>query len=116
MATAETVNESQKSASRAKSDENMWAMLCHLGGLFGAVIPPGNIVAPLVIWLIHRDQYPLVEDQGREAVNFQISLSIYVIASAILIFFAIGIFLLIGLAIFALVLLLKPTGLFGRKL
>ena len=87
-------------------DERMWAMFCHLSALAGFVIPFGNIVAPLVIWLIKKEEYELVLDQGKEAVNFQISMTIYVIASAILIILVIGIPLLIILGIFDLIVII----------
>ncbi len=103
MTTDETQEKSSEQEPRAKSDENMWAVFCHLGGLFGAIIPPGNVIVPLIIWIIQRDKYPFVEDQGKEAINFQISVAIYAIACAILIFVAIGFFMLIALAIFNLV-------------
>jgi uncharacterized Tic20 family protein len=81
----------------------MWAAFCHLGGLVGSLIPVGNIIIPLVIWLVYRDRYPLVEDQGREALNFQISMMIYLLASAVLVFVVIGILLLIALGILELI-------------
>jgi uncharacterized protein len=81
-------------------DENMWAMFCHLSALTGFIIPFGNVIGPLVIWLIKKDEFALVNDQGKEALNFQISMTIYLIVSAILIIILIGIVLLIGLAIF----------------
>jgi hypothetical protein len=84
-------------------DERTWAMLCHLSTLAGFVIPFGNIAGPLVIWSIKKDAFPLVEDQGKEALNFQISMTIYVIASIILIFLLVGIPLLIGLGLFDLI-------------
>lgn len=84
-------------------DQNTWAMLCHLSALAGFVIPLGNILGPLVIWLIKKDEYPLVDDQGKEALNFQISMTIYYIVSIILIIVLIGFVLLIGLALFSLV-------------
>lgn len=59
-------------------DARMWAMFCHLGGLAGFVIPVvGNIVTPLVIWQLKKDDFPFVDEQGQEAVNFQISMSLY---------------------------------------
>ena len=84
-------------------DERMWAMFCHLSGLAGFVFPFGNIIAPLVIWMIKKEEYPLVNDQGKEAINFQISMTIYIIASIILIFLVIGIPLLIILGLFSLI-------------
>ena len=84
-------------------DQNMWAMLCHLSALAGFIIPLGNVIGPLVIWMIKKDVYPLVDDQGKEALNFQISMTIYYVISGILILILIGIPLLIGLALFSLV-------------
>jgi len=84
-------------------DQNMWAMLCHLSTLAGFIIPLGNVIGPLVIWMIKKDVYPLVDDQGKEALNFQISMTIYYVISGILILILIGIPLLIGLALFSLV-------------
>lgn len=84
-------------------DERTWAMLCHLSTLAGFVIPFGNIVGPLVMWTIKKDEFPLVEDQGKEALNFQISMTIYIIVAVILILLLVGIPLLIGLGIFDLI-------------
>jgi uncharacterized Tic20 family protein len=59
-------------------DARMWAMFCHLGGLAGLIIPlAGNIVAPLIIWQIKKDDFAFIDEQGKEAVNFQISMSLY---------------------------------------
>jgi uncharacterized protein len=87
-------------------DQNMWAMLCHLSALAGFIIPFGNIIGPLVIWLIKKDEFALVNDQGKESLNFQISMTIYYVISAILIIVLIGILLLIGLALFSLIMII----------
>jgi uncharacterized Tic20 family protein len=63
----------------------------------------GHIIAPLVIWLIKKEELPLVDDQGKESLNFQISLTIYLVAAGLLSFVLIGISLLIALGIFGLV-------------
>ena len=66
-------------------DARMWAMFCHLAGLAGYVMPAiGNIVAPLIIWQIKKDEYHFVDEQGKEAVNFQISMSLYMLIGSIL--------------------------------
>jgi len=109
MTTSNSVGEIPSVTTRAKSDETMWAMFCHLGGLFGFIFPFANILAPLIIWMMYRDQFPLVDDQGKEAVNFQISMSIYLIASAILVLLIIGLFLLIALLVFALVVIVSAA-------
>ena len=66
-------------------EARMWAMFCHLAGLAGYVMPiVGNIVAPLIIWQIKKDEYPFVDEQGKEAANFQISMSLYVLIGIVL--------------------------------
>ena len=81
-------------------DERMWAMLCHLSMFAGFVVPFGNIIGPLIIWMIKKDEYPLVDDQGKEVINFQISMTIYLMVSIFLVFIVIGIPILIALVIF----------------
>jgi hypothetical protein len=48
-------------------------------------MPFGNILGPLVVWLIKRHDSPYIDYHGKEALNFQISLTLYFIASAVLI-------------------------------
>ena len=40
-------------------DERMWAMFCHFSALFGFVLPFGNIIGPLIIWMVKKEEYPL---------------------------------------------------------
>jgi len=87
----------------ASDDERLWAMLCHLSTFAGLLVPFAHIIAPLVIWLIQREKLPLVDDQGKEAVNFQISMTIYYIVTALSIFVMIGCVLLPAALIFDLV-------------
>ncbi len=57
-----------------------WAMFCHLGGLANFTWVPGaGIILPLVLWLSKREDHPFIDRAGRDAVNFQISASIYYI-------------------------------------
>ena len=88
-------------------DARMWAMICHLAGLAGIILPAaGNIVAPLIIWQVKKDDNPFIDEQGKEAVNFQISMSIYFIASVFLCVVCIGAFLLVATIIVFFVFLL----------
>lgn len=60
-----------------ESDEKTMSMLAHiLGGVT-------NVIGPLIIWLIKKDDSPFVDDQGKEATNFQITLLIGYVVSAI---------------------------------
>jgi len=84
-------------------DEKMWAMLAHISAVAGFVFPFGNIIGPLLIWMLKKEEFPFVDDQGKESINFQISISIYVLVSLVLVFILIGIPILIIIGIFALV-------------
>lgn len=88
------------------SEEQTFSMLCHLSALAGYIVPFGNIIGPLIFWMMKKDQYPEVDKQGKDALNFQISLTIWVIVSAVLILLVIGIFLLIALGVLQLVIII----------
>ena len=81
-------------------DERTWAMLSHFSALCMFIFPFGNILAPLIIWLIKKEEMSFVEDQAKEVLNFQISMTIYLLISGILCFILIGIPFVIGLVIF----------------
>lgn len=91
-------------------DERTWGMLSHLLALVGyTVIPFGNIIAPLLIWLVKKDQSQFVADQAKESLNFQISLTLYAVISGILVLVVIGIFMLIALYIAGIILTIMAT-------
>lgn len=76
-------------------DARMWGMFCHLTALSAFIgVPFGNIIGPLIIWLIKREEFSQVEDQGKESLNFQISMTIYTLVSFFLCFVIIGFLLL----------------------
>ena len=81
-------------------DERTWAMLSHFSALCMFIFPFGNILAPLIIWLIKKEEMSFVENQAKEVLNFQISMTIYLLISGILCFILIGIPFVIGLGIF----------------
>ncbi|MCG8605384.1 DUF4870 domain-containing protein [bacterium] len=94
-------------AKHTEKQARTWAMLCHLSALACWLgVPFGNILGPLLVWLIKKDELPIVEEQGKESLNFQISMTIYFVAAIILFVltlfmgvFVLGIFVLVGLGI-----------------
>ncbi|NIN12397.1 MAG: DUF4870 domain-containing protein [Gemmatimonadales bacterium] len=78
-----------------------WAMLCHLVALVGLI---GNgigfLLGPLIVWLVKKDEHPFIDEQGKEAVNFQITMFMAAVVSGLLILVLIGfvLLLLVGLA------------------
>jgi uncharacterized Tic20 family protein len=85
-------------------EEQNWAMICHLAALSGVIIPFGNVIGPLVVWLIKKDTMPLVDRHGKEALNFQITVVIAMLVSIALMFVLIGFLLVFVVGIGALVL------------
>ncbi len=78
----------------ATDDDRLWATFIHLSGLAGFILPTASIIAPLILWLMKRKSSPFIDDHGREALNFQISIIIYAIIAGVLITVCIGIALL----------------------
>ncbi len=81
-------------------DERQWAMLCHVSAMLMYVTVIGGIVAPLIIWLLKKDEMPFVADQGRETINFQITILLALIAAVILMFVVVGFLLFWALLAF----------------
>jgi len=78
-------------------DERTMGMLAHLLAIIL------GFVGPLIIWLIKKDESPFVDDQGKEALNFQLTILIAITVSALTMFICIGFVLLPAVAIFDLV-------------
>lgn len=83
----------QAPADSVDKDARLWGMLCHLAALAGFIIPFGNIIGPLVVWQIKKE-IPFANDQGKEALNFQITVAIALVICFVLIFVLIGFILL----------------------
>lgn len=91
-------------------EERTWAMVCHLTGLSSFIgVPFGNIIVPLIIWLIKKDEFPFVAEQGKESLNFQISMTIYAIVAGILCMVLVGYFLLAAIVIVDLIFVINAA-------
>jgi uncharacterized Tic20 family protein len=69
------------------------ALLCHLLGFFTCFI------GPLIVWLIKKDDHPYIDQQGKEALNFQIAVTIASIVGGILSIVCIGILICIAVGL-----------------
>ena len=96
------------------SDESTWASIAHLAPLIGYLTGVGHILIPLIIMLTRGASSTFVRDQAKEALNFQISMTVYVIIAFVMFLVLIGIPILIGLFIFGLVVMIQAASASGR--
>ncbi|WP_460142502.1 DUF4870 domain-containing protein [Pseudomonas sp. S3_B08] len=89
---------------KPSQEVRQWAMSCHLSALLGIWIPFGNLIGPLILWQMKREKDPFIDAQGKEALNFQITVAIASMICFLLMLLIIGFFLFGLLAIAALVL------------
>lgn len=72
------------------AEERQWAMFAHLSALAGGILTSGwagsigCFIGPLIIWLLKKDTMPFVDDQGKEALNYNITIAIVFFALFIL--------------------------------
>jgi uncharacterized Tic20 family protein len=91
------------------AEERQWAMFAHLSALLGAILTGafgggwGCFIGPLVIWLVKKDTMPFVNDQGKEALNFNITVAIAFLILLILSIMTFGIGLIIAVPLWIII-------------
>jgi len=80
------------------AEERQWALVAHLSGLVASALGGFAFLGPLVVWLVKKDQSAFVADQAKEALNFQIAVTI-----ALLVSFGIAIVTCVGVILFPIV-------------
>lgn len=83
------------------SDVRTWAILAHAAAFAGFFIPLGNVLGPLLVWAIKRDESRFIAENGQESLNFQITWTVLTVAIG----FVVWIFALGGGGLFAFALL-----------
>jgi uncharacterized Tic20 family protein len=90
------MTEIKQAGNTDQKSERTWAIFCHLSSLVAFVgVPFGNILGPLVIWLIKKNDMSLVDEEGKAALNFQLSMTIYTLVVLVLCFVAVGLLLIV---------------------
>ncbi len=89
------------------SDERTWAIVTHAAAFAGFVFPFGNILGPLLIWAIKKNDSAFVNENGINAINFQITWTILLLLAALSVIVLIGLLLLplVAVAWFVLVII-----------
>jgi uncharacterized protein len=97
------MTDSQPPLPAPTAEVRQWAMLCHFSAFFGLVFPFGNLLGPFILWQIKKEMDPFVDAQGKEALNFQITVAIASMVCVVLMVVVIGFPLLILVGIAAVV-------------
>jgi uncharacterized protein len=103
MATSSPLPPIQQPAYVPTPEDRTWGLLAHLSGLIAGFLGGLSFLGPLVVWLIKKDQSPFVADQAKEALNFQIAVTIAIWIAAASLWVCVGFVLLPLVAIAALV-------------
>ncbi|HXS04369.1 MAG TPA: DUF4870 domain-containing protein, partial [Rhodanobacter sp.] len=100
---------SEPVAGTPSAEERQWAMFAHLSALLGALLTGvwgggwGCFIGPLVIWLVKKDTMPFVNDQGKEALNFNITVAIAFVVLFLLSVMTFGIGLIIAIPLWIII-------------
>lgn len=90
-------------------EEKQWAMFAHLSALIGGILTSGwagsigCFIGPLIIWLVKKDTMPFVDDQGKESLNFNITVAIVFLALLLLSIVTLGIGLIIAIPLWIII-------------
>jgi uncharacterized Tic20 family protein len=60
-----------------QNTQNTNAFLIHISAFAGFVFPFGQIITPLIAWQTLKDRSPFLDEQGKEAINFNLSYTLY---------------------------------------
>jgi hypothetical protein len=93
-----------------ESQARTWNMLCHLSALAGYIgIPFGNVLGPLLVWQIKKNEFPSVDVHGKAALNFQITVVLAALVTAAVMF--VGMIVCIGWLLLPVLILIALAGL-----
>ena len=77
-----------------RPEDKQWAMLAHLSAVVSIALGGMAFLGPLIVWLVKKDQSKFVDDQGKEALNFQLTMLIATVVCALSVFAFVGVVLL----------------------
>ena len=103
------INPAPGGVSGISAEERQWAMFAHLSALAGGILTSGwagsigCFIGPLVIWMMKKDTMPFVDDQAKEALNFNISVAIVFFVLFVLTLVTLGIGAILTLPVMVLV-------------
>ncbi len=91
---AEGIHQATRAGAEDQEVRNS-AVAAHLSTFAGLVVPFGSVIRPLAVWLTRRHRDPFIDQAGREALNFGISIAIYGLVALVAALMLVGIPLLV---------------------
>jgi uncharacterized Tic20 family protein len=82
-----------------EAQERNWAMAAHLMAFLGYLIPFGNFLGPLIVYLTQKEKSEFIEEQALESMNFQLNLTIALFLAFMSLWIFIGVILLPALVL-----------------
>ncbi|WP_046758179.1 DUF4870 domain-containing protein [Kordia jejudonensis] len=80
--------------------DNQLIVITHLSQLSSFVLGFGSLIVPLILWACNKNDVYEMDEQGKQIVNFQLSMLIYTIASIpLILFFGLGLLLLLTVCV-----------------
>lgn len=80
-------------ADAVSDDERIWGVLAHASAFAGLAVPFGNILGPLVVWLLKKDSSAFVDENGLQSLNFQLTWTVLTFVSLLSIVVGVGLLL-----------------------
>lgn len=96
-------------AYEVSSDDRTWASLAHASAFAGLFVPFGNVLGPLLVWLVKREDSRFVDDNGKEALNFQITWTVLMAVALLTVLVGVGLVLVPIVALAWVVLVVLAT-------
>jgi len=63
------------------SSNSNWRLYLEALAFSFFICPFGNVIGPLVLWLVKKDTNPVINEEGKKVINFNISWTLWIIAS-----------------------------------
>ncbi len=60
------------------------ASFIHIGAFGKYFLPFGNFIFPLILWTVNKDRSEFIDQNGKQVLNFQLSILLYFIALVLL--------------------------------
>ncbi|MFN4259163.1 MAG: DUF4870 domain-containing protein [Gemmataceae bacterium] len=90
-------------AGTLSAEDKQWAMLAHLSAIATLCVLGLPFLGPLLIWVFKGEQSKYVEEQAKEALNFQLNIFIYLLVSIPLLFILLGFLTLFAAVLYSII-------------